>query len=115
MKTFASPLSALSWWVREMQRHDGLRAQGYEPRASGPVGRPLTVLEDRLLLLAVIGCCLRRIGQERVEVLLLWEKPDAKPLELAQQLKCSESTFWRRLRDSRAVFETRLRRVGIVR
>jgi hypothetical protein len=98
-----------------MNRHDGLRAQGYEPRASGPVGRPLTIVEDRLLLLALIACCLRKIGEEQSKVLLLWETPDAKPLQVAGTLKCSESTFWRRLRESRGQFETRLRRVGIVR
>lgn len=115
MRTFSSPLAALSWWHRERQRADGLRAQGYEPRTGGPVGKPLTKTEDRLLLLAVIGCAVRRIPGRYRRVLLLSVAEDLGPMEVAAQLGCSRQWVWRLQKEGRAEIERRLRRCGVIR
>lgn len=114
MRTFSSPLAALSWFVRERQRADGLRASPMEPRLPGPLGRPTSRHEDRLLLLAVIGCCLRRTPRRLRTVLLLTVADGMGAVEVAAHLGCSDRWARGLIAEGRAVLAARLRRVGIV-
>lgn len=114
MKTFSSPLSALAWFVKETHRFDGLRVQGYEPRASGPVGRPLTIAEDRLLLLSVIGCCLRRTPRRLRRVLLLSVGDGMGSVDIGAHLGCSDRWARALLREGQAALGERLRKIGVV-
>ncbi len=111
---FSSPLAALAWWSREMQRHDGLRASAYDPRLIGPINGPLTAREDRLLLLSVIGCCLSRTPRRLRRALVLAMVHHHGTLEVAAQLRCSERWARALIAEGRTVLGTRLRRVGIV-
>ena len=114
MLTFSSPMAALAWFVRERQRADGLRAQPYDPRAIGPINGPMTQREDRLLLLAVIGCCMRRVPKGPRRALFLASVGDLDQVSIARELRCSDRWARHLIAEGREALGATLRRVGIV-
>lgn len=113
VRTFTSPLAALAWYVRESQRRDGLRAAPLEPRLPGPSGRPTTRQEDRLLVLAIVGCCIRRTATRHRRVLLL-SVEGMGPVDLGAHLGCSDRWARALVRQATDAFGKRLRRVGLM-
>lgn len=114
MRLFHSPLSALSWWCREMARRDGYRAQPCDPRAVSPINGPNTRAEDRLLLLGLIGEAIGKVPAQPRKALLLTVRDGLAPVELAAHLKCSEREASRTLREGREMLERGLRKAGVM-
>ena len=111
---FRSPLSALSWWCREMARRDGLRAQPCDPRAVSAINGPKTRAEDRLLLLGLIGDAIRKVPAQQRRALLLVARDGLTPVELAAHLGCSEWRASRTLREGREMLGGRLKKMGVL-
>lgn len=112
--TFRSPMAALSWWCREMQRRDGLRAQPCDLRAVSPINGPNTRAEDRLLLLSLIGDAIRKVPAQPRRALLLTVRDGLTPVELAAHLRCSDQQASRALREGKEMLGRRLRKVGVM-
>lgn len=111
---FRSPMSALSWWNREMQRRDGLRAQPCDPRAVSPINGPNTRAEDRLKLLSLIGDAVRKVPSMERKALLLTVREGLTPVELAAHLKCSERAASRTLSEGKAMLARKLKKAGVL-
>lgn len=123
MRLFRSPLSALSWWCRQMACYDGYRAQPCDPRIVGPINAPNTRGEDRLILLALIGKAIRNVPAQPRKALLLTVRDGLTPVEVAAYLhtrkctngcNCSERTASRTLREGKAMLERKLKKAGVM-
>ena len=113
-RPFTSTYAALSWWHQEMHRRDGLRAANYDPRAAGPINRPMTTQEDRLLLLALIGGCVRQTPRRYHRVLRLMVADGMGSLEISGVLGCSERWARDLMREGLKRVGARLRKKEIV-
>ena len=114
-RPFPSVLSALSWFWRERQRRDGLRASPCDPRVVSAINGPKTGREDRLLLLAVIDGCWRRTPVRHRRILLLMVVEGlTTPVELGGALKISERRARETMTEAQEAVGRRLRKVGVV-
>lgn len=114
LRLFRSPLSAVSWWVRELQRRDGYRAQPCDPRVVGPINLPSLRAEDRLLLLSLIGQAVERVPRRQRKAVLLVARDGMGPVELSAHLGCRPVEAGEMLRRAWARTERELRRAGVM-
>lgn len=114
MRLFHSPLSAVSWWVREMQRRDGYRAQPCDPRVVSPINLPNLRAEERMSLMALISEAIERVPKQQREAILLVAREGMGPVELSAYLGCCPAEAGEILRRAWARAERELRRAGVM-